>query len=47
MPVDISERLSEIISILSFLRTLRIDPKKPGLVSGFVVSRAASDGILM
>lgn len=35
--VDISERLSEIIPILSFLRVLRIDHLKPGHCVGFFV----------
>lgn len=40
MPVDISERLSEIIPILSFLRVLMSDQQKPGLSSGlFYASR--------
>lgn len=30
MPVDISDRVREIIAILSFLRVFRSDLKKPG-----------------
>lgn len=37
MPVDISERLSEIIPILSFLRVLRSDHRKPGQCVGLFV----------
>lgn len=37
MSVDIGERVREIIAILSFLRVLRTDQEKPGLMPGFFV----------
>ncbi|CAI8828153.1 hypothetical protein EMIT053CA3_240004 [Pseudomonas donghuensis] len=39
MPVDISERVSEIIPILSFLRVLRSDQRSPAIESGFLFQR--------
>jgi len=39
LPVDISERLSEIIPILSFLRVLRSDVQKPSHRAGFFFER--------
>lgn len=38
MPVDISERLSEIIPILSFLRVAEEWHKSPAIVLGFLLS---------